>query len=130
MDHSECLYGRRRLGAAGRVRDQQRPREVSATVTNTSTVRQQSDASVTVSGVTSSELVPGGSGDSFSVAVAGIESGPEYDLTTVALNGSSAAFNQACSIFTEAEEITKAVTRSYTVYGCIPREHPSGPIST
>ena len=94
--------------------------EVSATVTNTSTVRQQSDASVTVSGVTSSELVPGGSGDSFSVAVAGIESGPEYDLTTVALNGSSAAFNQACSIFTEAEEITKAVTRSYTVYGCIP----------
>ena len=94
--------------------------EVSATITNSSAVRQQADPSVTVSGVTSSELVPGSSGDSFSVAVSGIESGPEYDLTTVALNGSSAAFNRACSIFTEAEEITRAVTRSYTVYGCIP----------
>ena len=94
--------------------------EVNATVTNSSAVGRQADPSVTVSGVTSSELVPRGSGDSFSVAVRGIESGPEYDLTTVALNGSSAAFNRACSIFTEAEEITRAVTRNYTVYGCIP----------
>ena len=39
--------------------------EVSATVTNSRGVRQQADPSVTVSGVTSSELVPGGLGRLF-----------------------------------------------------------------
>ena len=94
--------------------------EVSATITSSRGVRQLADPSVTVSGVTSSELVPGRSGASFSVVVGGIESGPTYDLTTVALNRSSAAFNRDCDIFIEAEEITRAVTRNYTVYGCIP----------
>ena len=94
--------------------------EVSATITKSSPVGRQSDPSVTVSRIATSKLVPGGSGHSFSVIVSGIESGPTYDLTTVALNRSSAAFNRDCDIFIEAEEITRAVTRNYTVYGCIP----------
>ena len=95
--------------------------EVSVRVTHAAATGQAAPPSVTLSGVTSSRLRPGGTGDGFSVRVTGLGSAGDYVLHTVPLNGSSAAFDRGCSNFMLSDPVSgTSVTRSYTVYGCIP----------
>lgn len=93
--------------------------EVSVTVIEPGVIG-QAPATVSVSGVTSRELTPGGSGDDFSVRVSELEIATGYELHTVALNGSSAAFDQACTDFKEIDDVIwRGATKTYTVYGCV-----------
>ena len=93
--------------------------EVSVTVIEPEATRQAA-TTVAVSGVASSEWEPGGSGDEFEVRVTGLEIADSYELNTVALNGSSAAFDEDCTDFSETEDIGwRPTTKEYTVYGCV-----------
>ncbi len=96
-------------------------KEVSVTVIQPGVTGQQARTTVTISGLASTELVPGGSGDRFSVSVAGLEGHKEYNLHTVVLNSLSAAFNSGCTRFRETDSIVglTSATESYTVYGCV-----------
>ena len=95
-------------------------KEVSVTVIDPAGPR-QGGPSVAISGLTSSDLVPGGSGDAFTVFVTGLDSNIDHELHTVVLNNLSAAFNQGCTRFTVATDIISvpSFTQSYTVYGCV-----------
>ena len=79
-----------------------------------------SDAEVTLSGVTSAELVPGGSSDRFTVNATGLESNKVYELNTVVLNGVSAAFDSGCTTFkaTSTIRLANSANRRYDAYGC------------
>ena len=94
---------------------------VNVTVIEPGATGRQTRPTVTVSGVTTTELTPGGSGDEFSVRVSELEIATGYELHTVALNDSSAAFDQACTDFKEIDDVIwRGATKTYTVYGCIP----------
>ena len=94
-------------------------KDVSVTVDPAGAPRQQA-VSVTISGVASAELVPGGSGDRFSVSAAGLEAHREHNLHTVVLT-TSAAFNRGCTTFGESHSIVglTSSTANYSVYGCV-----------
>ncbi len=94
--------------------------ESSVTVTEPLATGQQSP-SVRIGGLTSSELVPGGSEDEFWVSAAGLDSGEDYELHTVVLNSLSAAFNEECTTFRESDSITglTSAIEYYDVYGCV-----------
>ena len=94
-------------------------KDVSVTVDPPGAPRQQA-VSVTISGVASAELVPGGSGDRFSVSAAGLEAHREHNLHTVVLT-TSAAFNRGCTTFGESHSIVglTSSTANYSVYGCV-----------
>ncbi len=93
--------------------------EVSVTITPRGVVG-QAPLSVALSGVTSADLIPGGSKDDFSVSATGLSRAKTYELNTVVLNGISAAFNRGCTNFKETETIRGATsaTSSYDAYGC------------
>ena len=93
--------------------------EVDVTITP-SRVARQASASVSLSDVTSADLVPGGSGDEFLVSASGLESSRVYELNTIVLNGISAAFDRDCSDFkaTSTIRFRTSVTRGYTAFGC------------
>ncbi len=97
-------------------------KNVSVTVDPPGAPRQQA-VSVTIDGLDSGELVPGGSGDRFSVSVTGLEAHREHNLFTVVLNSTSAAFNRGCTTFRESHSIVglTSSTVNYTVYGCVAR---------
>ncbi len=96
-------------------------KEVSVTVIQPGVTGQQARTTVTISGLASTELEPGGSGDRFSVNVAGLEGHKEYNLHTVVLNSLSAAFNRGCTSFKVSDSIVglTSTTESHTVYGCV-----------
>ena len=96
-------------------------KDVSVTVTEPVATGQQGRISVSISDLTSTELVPGGSGDRFSVSVTGLEAHREHNLHTVVLNSLSAAFNRGCTRFGESASIVgqTSTTANYTVYGCV-----------
>ena len=60
---------------------------------------------ISISGLTSNDLVPGGSGDRFSVAVTNLESNKDHELHTVVLNSLSAAFDEDCEDFRVSTDI-------------------------
>lgn len=96
-------------------------KNVSVTVIQPGVIGQQARTTVTISGLASTELEPGGSGDGFSVSVAGLEGHKEYNLHTVVLNSLSAAFNRGCTSFKVSDSIVglTSTTASHTVYGCV-----------
>ncbi len=96
-------------------------KNVSVTVIQPGVTGQQARTTVTISGLASTELEPGGSGDRFSVNVAGLEGQKEYNLHTVVLNSLSAAFNRGCTSFKVSDSIVglTSTTASHTVYGCV-----------
>ena len=98
-------------------------KEVSVTVSAAgSDDRQAATPVVTLSGVTSRELVPGGTGDPFSVAVSGIDSNETYTLITEPLSARDfLAFDQSCTDDQKTDAISgvSSVTKNYTVYGCV-----------
>ena len=95
-------------------------KDVSVTVAPPGATRQQA-VTVTIDGLASEKLVPGGSGDRFSVSAAGLESHREHNLHTVVLNNLSAAFNRGCTTFRESDSIVghSSATEHHTVYGCV-----------
>ena len=97
--------------------------EVSVTVAPAGSIpRQAAEIDITISDVESTELVPGGSGDDFSVDITGLNIGEEYELSTYALNHPRAlAFNQDCSNYRQVNFISgvSSITKDYTVYGCL-----------
>ena len=95
-------------------------KDVSVTVIEPQATGQQA-TTITINGLTSDDLVPGGSGDSFSVAVTGLQSNVEHELHTVVLNSISAAFNRGCTRFRATTDILglPSTTEFYTVYGCV-----------
>ena len=77
---------------------------------------------MTVNGVNASELVPGGTGDDFSVDITGLDASTTYDLYVVPLNDPTAlAFNSSCSNHQISDTITGAssFTKDSVVYGCL-----------
>ncbi len=92
--------------------------EVSVTVSQASGQRRQSAPTVTLRSVPSS--LTKGASDGFNVRVTGLDSGEEYELTTVPLTLNKVAFNSGCTDFEETEEIENlsAKTFNYTLYGC------------
>ena len=96
-------------------------KNVSVTVTQPGVAGQQARTTVTISDLASTELVPRGSGDRFSVSVAGLEGHKEYNLHTVVLNSLSAAFNRGCTSFKVSDSIVglTSTIASHTVYGCV-----------
>ncbi len=94
--------------------------DVSVTVAPPGAPRQQR-VSVTIDDLASAELVPGGSGDRFSVSATGLEAHREHNLHTVVLNNLSAAFNRGCTTFSESDSIVghTSTIEYYTVYGCV-----------
>ncbi len=93
--------------------------DVSVTITPRGVVG-QAPLSVALSGVTSTELKPGGSKDRFTVRAEGLSSAKTYELNTVALNGISVAFDRGCSDFKETETIrlSTIADSDYDAYGC------------
>ncbi len=93
--------------------------EVDVTITQSGVAR-QATASVSLSDVTSAELVPGGSGDEFTVDATGLQSNRVYELNTIVLNGISAAFDRGCTDFDQTATIrlSTAATRDYDAFGC------------
>ena len=82
----------------------------------------QGSPSVSITGVTTSALTPGGSGDSFSVVVSGLDSSTAYELITVPLNNpNSLAFDQGCTNHAINDSISgvSSDTKAYVVYGCL-----------
>ena len=96
-------------------------KDVSVTVIQPDPTREPRGTTIAISGLTSSELVPGGSGDPFSVIVTGLDSNIDHELNTIVVNDLSAAFNQGCTRFSVATSIISvpSFTQPYTVYGCV-----------
>ncbi len=96
-------------------------KDVGVTVVEPGATGQQQRVTVTIDGLDSTDLVPDGSGDRFSVSVAGLEAHREHILHTVVLNSLSAAFNRGCTRFRESDSIVGLAsdTYSYSVYGCV-----------
>ena len=93
--------------------------EVDVTITPPGAAR-QSTARVELRDVTSADLIPGGSGDSFRVLASGLESNRVYELNTIVLNEISAAFDRDCTDFKETSTIRLSTfaNRGYTAFGC------------
>ena len=96
-------------------------KDVSVTVIEPGVTGEQARVSVTISGLASTELTPGGSGAPFSVRATGLQAHREYNLHTVVLNNLSVAFNRGCTTFRESDSIVgqTSTTESYTVFGCV-----------
>ena len=93
--------------------------DVSVTITPSGVAR-QSGLMVSLSGVTTADLVPGGSEDEFTVEATGLQSNRVYELNTIVLNGISAAFDEDCTDFDQTATIrfSTRATREYEAFGC------------
>ena len=96
-------------------------KDVSVTVIQPVVTAQQSGPSVSITGLASAELTPGGSGDPFTVRALGLDSNKDYELHTVVLNNLSVAFNSGCTRFRASTDIVSvpSATQPLTVYGCV-----------
>ena len=83
--------------------------------------REPRATTISITGLTSSDLVPGQSGDRFSVNVTNLNSNVDYELRTIVLNNLSLAFDRGCTDFSVETDIiaTPSYTENYTVYGCV-----------